>query len=99
MSVSWESLRDSETGAIVSGEYVGLVKGEPEIRVFANRYAWKAEVRGVVARMVATSDVSIARYSRRNGSPIDRVSYAQLQAETWVAKLLAERDGGGSAVQ
>lgn len=99
MSVAWKTATDPETGALLPAEYVGEVKGEPEIKLYANRYGWHAEIRGVEARRSITQEHDLERAARRRGVEVDRLQFAQDRAEAWIVSVLRKRDEGGDGVQ
>lgn len=91
MRATWHTATDPQ-GVPLPGEHIGEIRGEPDFRLFANKYAWRVEIKGVVARSVITESHALDRAARRRGHPIDPVDYGMEQADAWACSVIDKRD-------
>lgn len=92
LRVRWSPRVDEQTGITIPGEYVGVVHGEPLIRLEASRYRWAVWIDGVEAKATLVEDRHLQRAARLAGHWIEPLELAKGRAEAWAADVIRRRD-------
>lgn len=91
MRTSWEAAVDHR-GKTIPNDFVGAIRREPDIKLFANNYCWRVEIKGVEARKRVTSPADLERHARWHKVEITPVDFAKKCSEAWAQEVIRKRD-------